>query len=215
MNKDSVYRHFKFFKKLFFGLGIVFLIIGICLIFLSFCNEVIDGSYVVKDVSSYTSSNKSLSKGELNVTKDTKYVKDGRFEITYTNYSNGNNLLFSGSYFNITDMFGKGFVLDESEALVNGNSYKFNNGSCSSKEGINLEYQNNVLDIEIPNSLVSNKNKIVVYIKLTGRSTNVKYVTSQDSYFSFVPSMENNYYGKKSSQAYVIEGKGYIRIDNK
>ena len=210
------YKNLKVFKKIFFSFGIIFLVVGICLIFLSFCNEVLDNKYIVRDVSSFTSSAKSLETGEMSATKDTKYVKNGRFEITYTNYSKGkNDLVDTGTYFNITDMIGNGFVLDDSEVIINDDSYKFSNGNCSSKDGIKIDYQNNVLDIEIPDTLINKKNKIVIYIKLVGRDEKVKYVTSQDAYFSFVPSLDNDYYGKKSSQAYVIEGYGYIRLAKK
>ena len=56
---------------------------------------------------------------------------------------------------------------------------------------------------------------IIISLKLVGRDSGVKYITSQDAYYSFVPSVENDFYGKKNSQAYVIDGFGYIKLEDK
>lgn len=206
-------------KRVLFPIGIIFILIGVLLIFFAFYHEVLDDKYIIKDVTEYPAKiNKRLESGEMIASKDTKYLKQGIYQITYTNYAkkiNKKALIEQGTSFNITDMFGNGYELIKNDIIINEKKYKMNDNTLSSKEKININYQNNVLDIEIPDNLVLNNNNIVIKLKLTGREENIKYITSQDAYYSFIPSIENNYYAKKISQAYVIEGYGYIQLKGK
>ena len=217
--KDELKKKHYLPKKIFFPIGSVFIIIGIVLIVLSFNHEVLDDKYIVKDVTEYTSDiNKSLEKGEMVAFKNTKYMGKGIYEVTYLNHARAfgkKKLVDQGTYFNITDMFGNGYELDKSNIVINDKSYKLSNNGFESKEGINVSYQNNVLDIEIPSDKILKNNVITVSLKLVGRDSGVKYITSQDAYYSFVPSVENDFYGKKISQAYVIDGFGYIKLEDK
>ena len=217
--KDELKKNHYLPKKIFFPIGSVFIIIGIALIILSFNHEILDDKYIVKDVTEYTSDiNKSLKKGEMVAFKNTKYMGKGIYEITYLNHARAfgkKKLVDQGTYFNITDMFGNGYELDKSNIVINDNSYKLGNDEFESKEGINVSYQNNVLDIGIPSDRILKDNVIIISLKLVGRDSGVKYITSQDAYYSFVPSVENDFYGKKNSQAYVIDGFGYIKLEDK
>ena len=78
-----------------------------------------------------------------------------------------------------------------------------------------MSYENNVVNIEIPSTMLFNKNTIEIYIKLVGRDIGVKYPTSQETYFSFIPSIDNDFYNKKTAQSYVIAGYSYIELDKK
>lgn len=115
----------------------------------------------------------------------------------------------------MTDILGKGYELVSNKVIINEKEYKLNDGKTSSENGINISYDNNIISIEIPEKLLLKENVIEISIKLVERKTNVKYQTSQESYFSFVPSMDNDFYNKKSSQSYIIEGSAYIELDNK
>lgn len=217
--KDDLKKKHYLPKKIFFPIGVIFVIVGIVLVVLSFSHEVLDDKYIIKDVTEYTSDiNKSLDKGEMIAFKNTKYVGNGVYEITYFNHARAldkKSLVDQGTYFNITDMFGNGYELDKGKIYVNDKLYKLTGNSLSSNEGIGISYQNNVLDIEIPSNYILKDNIITVSLKLVGRDSGVKYITSQDAYYSFVPSIENEFYNKKMSQAYVIDGFGYIKLEDK
>lgn len=218
-SKDSFFMKLSIFKKVLCGVGIVFLITGIIFVILSFSHEVLDDKYIIKTVTEYVSgdSNK-LSKGELDVVKSTEYTENGIYKVTYVNYAKKNgdkDLLENGSYFYITDMLGNGYELVSDKVKINDKEYKLSDNTISSEKGINISYDNNVINIEIPNTLLFDKNTIEVYIKLVARDVNVKYPTSQEAYFSFVPSIDNDFYSKKTAQSYVIDGYGYIELDDK
>lgn len=212
-------KELDFSRKLLLILGVLLIIIGIILTLLSFIHEVLDDKYIIKDVTENISKDiKSLSKGEMIASKSTEYMKEGIYKITYINYAKklGNkNLIDGGSYFNITDMLGSGYELIPNKININDKNYKLKDNTISSEKGINISYENNILSIDIPNSSLLKQNVIEVYIKLIGRDKNVEYVTSQDAYYSFIPSVENDFYNKKSSQAYVIDNFGYIKLDEK
>lgn len=198
-------------------LGIVFIISGIILVAFSFKNEVLDDKYIVKTAAGYISDDVKLSEGELSVTKNTEYVGNGIYKVVYTNHARAvgkKSLIETGSSFFITDMLGKGYELITEKIKINDTECKLNNDKFDKKK-IGISYDNNIINIEIPDKLILNKNKIEVYIKLVSREVNKKYPTSQETYFSFKPSSENDFYNKKAVQSYMVEGYGYIELDER
>ena len=205
----------KFYIKFLFVLSIILIVLGVILILLSFRKEVIEDNYIIKDYTEYKPGSVSLSDGEMLVTKDIKYLGDGVFRLTYINYSLSDNLLASGTYFYITDMYSKQFKALNTSVYVNGVEYKFPKYQIASKEGIRVNYTNNVLDVEVPSSILKDNNEIVVFVKLDKISINKKSYISQDTYYTFVPNPNNSFYKKKISQSYVVEGNAYIIVDKK
>ena len=110
-------------------------------------------------------------------------------------------------------MFGLGYTLNENKVIVNEKVYRINNGL--DKNNVSISYEDNMLTINLPSNLSERENKIEFYIKLIGRNVNYKYITSQDSYVTFIPNYDNDFYSKKSSQSYVIDGSAYIRLSLK
>ena len=218
-SKDSFFMKLSIFRKVLCVVGIAFVITGIIFVILSFSHEILDDRYIIDKVTEYVSSDSNkLSKGELDVIKSTEYTENGIYKVTYVNYAKKNgdkDLLENGSYFYITDMLGKGYELISDKIKINDKEYKLSDNTVSSEKGINISYDNNVINIEIPSNLLFDKNTIEVYIKLVARDVNVKYPTSQEAYFRFVPSIDNDFYSKKTAQSYVIDGYGYIELDNK
>lgn len=217
-NKDT-FMNLSFLKRFLCVFGFAFVIVGIILVVLSFNHEILDDKYIIKTVTEYTSNNnKKLAKGEMNASKITEYIGKGIYKVTYTNYakeSNGKKLIEDNSYFYITDMLGKGYELDTTKVKINNKEFNLEDNTVFSSEGINISYDNNVINIEIPSKLLFNESTIEIYIKLVGRHINVKYPTSQESYFSFIPSIDNDFYSKKTAQSYVIDGYSYIELDKK
>lgn len=218
-SKDSFFMKLSIFKKVLCVVGIVFLVTGIIFVILSFSHEVLDDKYIIKTVTEYvTGDSNKLTKGELDVVKSTEYTENGIYKVTYVNYAKKNGdkvLLENNSYFYITDMLGNGYELISDKVKINDKEYNLSDNTISSEKGINISYDNNVINIEIPNTLLFDRNTIEVYIKLVARDVNVKYLTSQEAYFSFVPSIDNDFYSKKTAQSYVIDGYGYIELDDK
>ncbi|MGM9879334.1 MAG: hypothetical protein ACI31R_04845 [Bacilli bacterium] len=218
LNKDNFMKLNLLMKSLCI-FGFAFIIIGIVFVILSFNREILDDKYIIKKVTEYTSSNnKKLANGEMNALKDIEYIGNGSYKVTYTNYAKKNsnkNLIEDGSCFYITDMLGKGYELSSTKIKINNKDYKLEDNIISSNEGINISYENNVINIEIPNTLLFTKNTIEVYIKLVERDVNTKYYTSQEAYYSFIPSIDNDFYNKKTMQSYVIDGFGYIELEEK
>ena len=217
-NKDN-FMKLSLLKKSLCIFGLAFVIIGIVFVILSFNREILDDKYIIKTVTEYTSSNnKKLAKGEMNASKNTEYIEKGIYKVTYTNYakeSNGKKLIEDNSYFYITDMLGKGYELDTTKVKINNKKLNLEDNTFFSSGGINMSYENNVVNIEIPSTMLFNKNTIEIYIKLVGRDIGVKYPTSQETYFSFIPSIDNDFYNKKTVQSYVIDGYSYIELDKK
>ena len=217
-NKDN-FMKLSLLKKSLCIFGLAFVIIGIVFVILSFNREILDDKYIIKTVTEYTSSNKKkLANGEMNASKNIEYIENGIYKVTYTNYakeSNGKKLIEDNSYFYITDMLGKGYELDTTKVKINNKKLNLEDNTFFSSGGINMSYENNVVNIEIPSTMLFNKNTIEIYIKLVGRDIGVKYPTSQETYFSFIPSIDNDFYNKKTAQSYVIDGYSYIELDKK
>lgn len=218
-DKNNFFTKLSIFQKALLMFSFVCIVVGIIFVFLSFKHEIIDDKYVIKTVTEYDSKdNNKLKKGEMNALKDIEYIGNGSYKVTYTNYAKKNsnkNLIEDGSCFYITDMLGKGYELSSTKIKINNKDYKLEDNIISSNEGISISYENNVINIEIPNTLLFTKNTIEVYIKLVERDVNTKYYTSQEAYYSFIPSIDNDFYNKKTMQSYVIDGFGYIELEEK
>jgi hypothetical protein len=202
--------------KLLFMLSIIFIVLGIVLIVLSFRREVLDNDYIVSEVTDYNATKGSLARGQIKVIKNIEYVKDGRYMITYKNYFNSENTeVFSPkSTFSIVDMFGDGYILEEDNININGKVFAINNRADLDDQPI-VSYYNNTLDIKFPDTFAKINNTITVYVKLTDHTISKKHYVSKESYFAFTPSASNSYYEKKSAQSYIIEGSAYIKLDKK
>lgn len=205
------------FKTVLFFAGAFLVLSGILLINLSFKHESLDKNYSLKEVTEYPQASKpQLKPGELSVIKSTNYKEKGIYEIKYTNYSKKSeySLLEKGTTFNITDIIGQGFKV-KPNIVINNKSYTLENNKLKTKDNIEVLYVNNVLDIQIPSNLIENNNVIQIELELTSRQINKRYVTSEDAYYSFIPSYLNDNYPKKATQSYVIDGYGYIELDKK
>ncbi len=204
------------FVKLLFMLGIIFVVLGIVLIVLSFKHEVLDDVYIVREVTNYNSSKGSLARGQIKVVKDITYLKEGRYMITYKNYFNSEQteVFDPEAAFSIVDMFGDGYTLEEDNITINGKSFTINNRADITDRPI-VSYYNNTLDVKLPPAFAKINNTITVYVKLTSRDINKKHHVSKESYFAFTPGANNSYYEKKAAQSYIIEGSAYIKLDKK
>lgn len=201
--------------KIILVIGIVFIVIGTFLVGFSFKKEVLDDKYIIETVTNYkTSQTKELETNELSATRTIKYLKNGIYKLTYTNYSNPNeeNLLETGTSFHIVDIYTDSYKLEEDSITINDQKYSLDNNT---KDGISINYNNNTLDISIPNTLINKENIIEVNVKLESRDINKKHNISQELYYSFTPSTENEFYNKKAAQSYVIEGNGYMILKEK
>lgn len=205
------------FKTVLFLLGAFLILCGIFLINLSFKHETLDKDYSLKEVTEYPITDvPKLNSGELSAIKSTSYKEKGIYEIKYTNYSKKSNysLIEKGTTFNITDIIGQGFKV-KPNIIINNKSYTLENNKLKTKDHIEVFYVNNVLDIQIPSNLIENNNVIQVELELVARQINKRYITSEDAYYSFIPSSLNENYPKKATQSYVIDGYGYIELDKK
>lgn len=214
--KNNFFKKLSIVNKLLFIFGVLFIISGIVFLAISLSGEVLDEKYVMTDITERVFNEElKLSKGELRATKSTDYIEKGMYKITYENHFNKSdkgNLLDEGSYFSIIDIIGKGYTIDANKIEVNGKNYKFNNYIIRTDEGILVEYKNGTVYVEIPDSLILNKNIISIYIILKGREEHFEYVTTEDSYFNLIPNIDNAFYDKKTSQSYMIDGYGYIKL---
>ena len=121
------------------------------------------------------------------------------------------SLIEEDTSFSIVDIIGDGYKVLNDEVLINDKSYKLNSSENTFKD-IYIVYKEGTINISLPNSYITKDNVIEYKIKLIKNETNVKYVTSNESYFTFMPSIDNSYYDKKSFQSYVIDGYGYIEL---
>lgn len=217
--KNNFFSNLSKKNKILFILGFVLIFTGIVSIMLSFRTEVLDDKYVISDVSNYISKeNKKLHSGEIEVVKNTEYIKKGIYKITYiinTKKPKGKDLLDSDSYLTITDELGEGYKFDSKEIIINDKKYDIEKDLSSANNLVSLNYEDNILTIDVSNETITKKQVIELEIKLGDRKTGVKYQTSKECYYSFTPSMDNDFYDKKSYQAYVIEGAGHIKLKNK
>ena len=206
----------KLIKTIFFS-GIALILIGSVLIVFSFQKETLDNKYKVEKQTSYNSSTKHLSKGEIYVTKDIKYMSNGTYKITYkTHYNNKNinSILAKKTLFSITDTISDKYKLIENSILVNDKPMKVTIRNMSN-DSINITYYENLFNIDIPSSMFTTPYTVEMKIKLDSRETNTKLVTNKESYYSFTPSEENDFYNKKSMQSYIINGSAYMILTSK
>lgn len=208
-------------KKVFlyscFMIGLILVISGIFLTICSFKREVLDDKYIVKESTGYTAENKKLKKGEINVTKEVDYVSKGMYKIIYKiNYNREDiDLLFSNkSDFSIIDVIGDSYKLAKDEIMINKNPVKLYSYSTITSD-YKLSYIDNTFEIVFPIEKIGNYKTITIYIELKDREVNKKHYTSNESYYSFVPNVTNDFYSKKTIQSYVIDGSGYIFLEKK
>ena len=214
-----------FFKKLsrpikiLFCSGLFFLVLGSILVLLSFQNEVLDNRYIITDIKEHISKPLTdLSPGEIRATVSTEYQKQGIYKLVFTNYTNAKdtkNIIQKDSYFSIIDIIGNGYQLNTKKIIINDKLYKLKTDTLTSDEGIVLQYAENVLYIDIPENLILKPQHIEVYISLKSRDSYVEYKTTQDTYFNLTPSSDNDFYQKKDSQSYMMDGYGYIKLKKK
>ncbi len=206
----------KLIKTIFFS-GIALIIIGSVLIMFSFQKETLDDKYKIEEHTSYNSSTKHLSEGELYVTKDIEYVSQGVYKITYkTHYNNKNinSLLEKDTVFSITDTISDKYKLIENSVLVNNKPTKVTIRNRDN-ESINVTYYENLFNVDIASSMLTKKYTIEMKIKLDSRETNTKLITNTESYYTFIPSGTNDFYNKKAMQSYIIKGSAYIILTSK
>lgn len=202
---------------IFLIVGILMMLSGTILTVYSFKHEVLDEKYIVKEVTNFTSSKKELKQGEVNVSKDVDYISKGIYKIIYKiNYNREDiDLLFSNkSNFSITDVFGDSYKLAKDEILINKDAVKLYNYNTVTSD-YKLSYNDNTFEIFFPIEKIENYKTITIYIQLKDREVNKKYYTSKESYYSFVPNITNDFYTKKTMQSYIIDGNGYILLENK
>ena len=200
-----------------FVLGILLIFSGVVLVILSFRDEVLDNKYIVEKSTEYVSKKKDLHKGEFSITKDVDYVLNGRYKITYNiayKQFSGNILFADKSKVTITDIFGDGYKLDTNEIFINNDPIKLYSSSTVTSD-YEMNYNNNTFEIVFPKDKVFKYNRIVLYIDLTERIVNTEFVTSKESFYTFVPNVKNDYYEKKTMQSYSIEGFGSIVLKAK
>ena len=206
-----------YYIKLLLITGIVLLIIGSVFTILSFQKETLDNKYKIDEFTTYSSTKKNLNQGEIYVTKDITYVSEGVYRITYrthTNSTDSKNLLKENSTFYITDILGDSYELITNKITINDIPISIAESS-SNIDSIKVTYYNNTLDIGIPSTNMNNSYVIETYLKLKSRETNKKHITSKETYYTFIPNMQNNKYYKKTTQSYVVDGSAYIVLNKK
>ena len=199
---------------LLFGLGLILITSGIVFEILYFNHEVIDKTHAIKEVNNYYSENVSLENGEIVITKDVKHLGKGMFKITYKNKyktSENSSIFEKDSNFIITDIIGESFVIEDNLVTINGNTIKLGKENVVTAE-YDVSYKKNIFEISIPSSLLTRDNIIEITVKLIDKTPKIKHKVSEDSYYSFTPSIENDFYKKKSYQSYVIKDTSYIII---
>ena len=200
-----------------FILGLFSVLSGVYLVINSFKHEVLDEKYIVEQATEFKSENKSLSKGEVSVTKNVKYLSKGNYEITLriNHNQDDESILFSNkSKFTITEVIGDGYELNTDKIIINKDPIRLYSHNTITSD-YEMRHDNNTFEISFPNNKVFKYNTITFYIKLVDRDLSIKYNTSKESYYSFTPSAMNDYYNKKTMQSYMIEGSGYIILRNK
>lgn len=200
-------------SKLLGVLGIIFILLGIFLVIAYSSTEVLDNKYIVKEYKETPFSKTILKKGEVKLLKNTKYIKNGTFKITYKIKGNGNNLLEQNTTFDITDIQSSGYTIKEN-IIINNKKYTLDGNRITTKEKIKLSYTSSILNITIPSKKVFDT-EIVINIILKNRKTNYEYRTSLDSYYSFTPNDNNDFYEKKEPQSYYLNDESYILLGTK
>lgn len=207
----------KLMSYVFLIVGVLTIALGTILVIYSFKHEVLDGKYIIKEVSSYTPKVKDLKKGEIGVSRFVKYISNGEYKVTYQiNYNREDlDILFSNrSDFSITDVLGDSYELSRGAVLINNESIKLYNHNTITSD-YKMSYVDNTFEISFPVQKVEKYKEITIYIKLKGRDVNKKHFTSKEAYYSFVPNNINDFYYKKSLQSYIIDGYGYILLEQK
>lgn len=201
MSKLTFFKELKLPIKIMLIGGIFFIVLGTILIFLSFRNEVLDDNYVITDVTEYINEPlDNLSPGEARAIVTTDYQEQGEYKLIFQNYAkklDNADLIREGSYFSIIDILGKGYELDQNRIIINEKTYKLVDGTVTTDEGIIVDYQDNILYIDLPPSLLLEVQNMEFYITLTERELFFEYVTTQDTYFNLIPSEDNDFYTKK------------------
>ena len=219
ISKLTFFKELKLPIKIMLIGGIFFIVLGTILIFLSFRNEVLDDNYVITDVTEYINEPlDNLSPGEVRAIVTTEYQEQGEYKLIFQNYAkklDNADLIREGSYFSIIDILGKGYELDQNRIIINEKTYKLVDGTVTTDEGIIVDYQDNILYIDLPPSLLLEVQNMEFYITLTERELFFEYVTTQDTYFNLIPSEDNDFYTKKESQSYMMDGYGYIKLNQK
>ena len=211
MDKQSKYKSFKelsFSKQLLLILGIFCIVWGLLFIFLAFNKEQLDNGTKIDEVTEHIADKPKLSIGEVKVIKTTEYLSDAEYKLVYKNYMNNSGnmkVLDTSSGIQIVDILGTGYEVVDKSIRVNSSRYNDNNK-------IKVNVTRGAINIDIPNDLSTKVNNVELKIKLTQNSPGIKYFTSQDAYYNFVPSDENKFYGKKTPQSYLIDGNGYIKL---
>lgn len=210
-NKSSKiisFRRLSFGKQILLILGIFCIIWGIFFIYLSVTGEQLDNGLEVKEVTEYIAPKPKLKIGEVKVTKSTEYTNDGIYKLTYKNYMNNSNnteVLDKASGIQIVEVLGNAYTYIDNSININGQKY-------NKKSKIKATINGNVLTVDIPHEYCLKTNTIEIEIKLDKNASSDKQFTSRDSYYNFAPSSTNKFYGKKTSQSYLIDGSGYIRL---
>lgn len=207
----------KLFLYIFLFLSVLIILFGIVLVICSFMHETLDEKYIIKEVTGYTPSDKKLKKGEVSVSRNVLYIRNGEYKITYNiNYNREDlDILFSNnSKFTITDVIESAYKLSRNTVIINDQSVKLYSYNTVTSD-YEMNYTNNTFEISFPIKKIEKYNSIVIYIKLEDRETNKKYFTSSEAYYTFVPNSVNDFYNKKATQSYVIDGDGYILLENK
>ncbi len=200
---------------LFFSTFLIFS--GVILVVLSFRDEVLDNKYIVEKSTEFVAEKKELHKGEFYVAKDVDYVSNGRYKITYIidyRQESGNILFADKSKIIITDIFGDGYKLDTNQIFINNDPIRLYS-SYTVTSDYEMHYDNNTFEIIFPKDKIFRYNRITLFIDLTERTVNTEFVTSKEAFYSFVPSIKNGFYEKKSMQSYSIKGSGSIVLKNK
>ncbi len=207
----------KVFGYLCLVLSIISITLGVYLVINSFKHETLDGKYIIERSTDYNSEKKELSEGEISVIKDVKYISKGRYKIVFKiNYNTGseNKLLSNKSKFTITEIIGDSFKLDTDKIIINKDPIKLYSYNTITSD-YEMNYNNNTFEISFPNNKIFKYNTVTLFINLIGRDINTKYVTSKESYYSLIPNRNNDFYSKKTMQSYIIDGNGYIVLQNK
>lgn len=208
MNDKKRLNKMPFYKQLLLIIGVFCIVWGLFFVYLSISKERIDKNSKIAEVTEYVADKPKLTIGEIKVTKSTRYLKDAQYKLEYKNYMNSENnteVLDKTSGIQIVDVLGNGYSLVE-------NSLKVNDKKYTKNEQIKVDIENHTIKIDIPNELCSTINKVEAVIKLTDKSPDIKFFTSQDAYYNFVPSENNKFYEKKTPQSYLIDGNGYIKL---
>lgn len=213
--KNNFFAKLGLKNKILFILGFVLLFVGLVLVLFSFRNEVLDEKYVITSATNYISKeNSELHPGEIEVIKNTEYMEKGVYKITYITNSKkikGKDILESDSYLTIIDELGDGYRFATEKIIVNDKVYDTKQ-LLPANGFIGFEYNDNILYIQLADELITERQVIELEIELKDRNAGVEYRTSKNSYYSFAPNIDNDFYNKKSYQAYIIDGFGSIKL---